>query len=257
MFQARSSVGKTTWALNVVKNNCPLPTIFFSLEMHARYIAARLAAIHSQVKTETLESELRRQGVSHPMNVMVEDFPHLAIIDRPGMSLKAMQSAVDETVDAWAGVKPALIVIDFLELIGGTMSLSAVDKVDQLCFRLKDFARNNNAVVLILHQVGRGQGGAGAEPLDIMSAKYGGEVSADYLVGAYRPCLRKGITQDQYMAERWWFYMQFLKTRGGSEIHPEGKLHMLNPETLRITEWPHVQQIFLDEGHGAPELDLA
>jgi len=240
LFQARSQVGKTAVAGNVICHNKGLPTVMFSLEMHGRYIAKRLAAIYNQVGTGDLERELQTTGRSAALAKLVEDFPYLAIVDKPALSIRDMGAALDVIEDVW-GQKVGLIVVDYLELIGGTPSLNAVEKVDGVARKFKDFTRERDAASLLLHQVGRGEGGAGAEPLSLESGRYGGETQADYVLGAYRPCLRKGITQAEYMDERWHIYFQFLKTRGGDEIHPAGELYEFNPFTLRIQPWRYRQ----------------
>lgn len=237
LFIARSSVGKTAVALNMILN-AHVPTVMFSLEMHGRYIAKRLAAIHSDVPDDKLEYELRTTGQSEAFERLVADYPNLAVIDKPAMSLKEMGAAMDEITHDW-GQRPQLVVIDFMELIGGVPSFSAVEKVDTVARKVKDFAREWDTGLILLHQVGRGEGGAGAEPLSLISSRYGGEVSADYVMGAYRPCLRVGISQEQYEEERWQIFFQFLKTRGGSQLHPGGDLHFFNVNTMRISPgWP-------------------
>lgn len=246
MFQARSGVGKTAVAGNIVAGNRHLPTVFFSLEMHARYIAMRLAAITTGTATKRIEYDLRTTGRSLALQELVELYPRLAIIDKPGMSLKEMGVACQEAAQVWQE-HPQLIVIDFLELIGGVPSLSAVEAVDKVARKVKDFAREQDAVVLLLHQVGRGEGGAGEEPLSMASGRYGGEISADYVLGAYRPCMRKGISADDYENERWQIFLQFLKTRGGSELHPSGFLHQFNPDTMQIGDWTYRTAPLWDE----------
>lgn len=247
LFQARSQVGKTAFAVNVFANNKGNRTIFFSLEMHARYIAARLAAIHTGTPTSFIEDELRSTGQSKALAVTVDDYGRsLVIVDKPAMSLKEMNLAVDEIEHEW-GDTARLICIDYLELIGGIPALSQLEKIDQVARKIKDFARERDAVVLLLHQVGRSAGGAGHLPLDMASGRYGGETQADYVLAAYRPCLRPDITQRDYLSERHDFRLQFLKTRGGSEIHPEGVAHYLDPETLKISEWGN---------HTLPMVDL-
>lgn len=239
LFQARSQVGKTTFALNVLNNiGGDHGALFFSLEMNARYLVPRLAAMHTNTPTSVIEAEMRSGVYSQAIAQTIQDFPFLALPDKPAMTIKEMHETIEEAEQRF-GRKVEVVAIDFLELIGGAPSLSTVDKIDGLTRKIKDFARTHDVVVLLLHQVGRDSGGAGAEPLDLTSSRYGGEVSADYVLGAYRPCLRKGITQDQFLTERWHYYIQFLKTRGGSELHPEGLLHSMNPETMRIAEWDY------------------
>jgi replicative DNA helicase len=237
LFIARSSVGKTAVACNVVIN-ARVPTVFFSLEMHGRYIAKRLASVHTGMPDAQVEYELRTTGRCEALSALVDDYPQLAIIDKPAMSLKNMREAMHEVTEAW-GEPPQLVVMDYMELIGGVPSLVAAEKVDQVARKIKDFSREHDCVVLCLHQVGRGEGGAGAEPLSLTSARYGGETQADYVLGAYRPALAAGISQEEYGQKRWEVWLQFLKTRGGSQLHPAGMLHHFDVNTLRISqEWP-------------------
>lgn len=236
LFQARSSVGKTTVANNIVVNNAERPVAFMSLEMHGRYIATRLAAISQGVTTQQIEYDLKTTGRCQALVECVEAFPDLAIFDKPSMSLKDMSAALAEAEDSF-GKHIELVVIDFLELIGGVPSLSAVEKVDQVGRKVKDFAREHDCVVLLLHQVGRGEGEAGHIPLSLTAGRYGGEVSADYVLSAYRPALAPGIQQDAYETLRWQICMQFLKSRSGSDLHPAGLIHEINPGTMRIQKW--------------------
>ena len=253
LFQCRSQVGKTTWGINVVNNNPDIATCFFSLEMHGRYILHRLAGVHTNVPTSAIYRRLKEQKETSEIRTAVQHFPHLAIIDKPALSIKEMDTALTEIETAWR--RPVqLVVIDFMELIGGIPSLNDMNKVDSLARKLKDFARHRDMVVIVLHQVSRGAGSAGHEPLDITSGRFGGEVSADYVMSAYRPCLRPGISQDEYLRTNSQFFLQFLKTRGGSEIHPEGMLHHLNTESLRLSEWRNEHLQLFAPVPPAPEL---
>src|SRR5579862_7723563 len=65
LFTARSSVGKTTFALNVMENLAGTPTAMFSLEMHGRYIAQRLAAMHNLTTTHEVV-DLAKRGDNTP-----------------------------------------------------------------------------------------------------------------------------------------------------------------------------------------------
>jgi hypothetical protein len=101
----------------------------------------------------------------------------------------------------------------------------------------------------LLHQVSRSEGGTGAERLSMKSGKFGGEQSADYLLGAFKPALEEGIGDDDYLQKRWFLYLQFLKTRGGSEIAPNGVRHYVHPETMKVAAG-------LDEWFSQDELSL-
>lgn len=243
IFTCRPSVGKTTFGLNVIVNNYKVPSIFFSLEMHGRYIAHRLAAIFSSVPTEELERALRTEGTHWAYDRLAEGLPLLAVDDRPGMSLRDMAGSVEQYEET-TGVRPKLIVIDFLELIGGTPALEKVEAVDRVAQKVKQFAREQDVAVILLHQVGRGGGGDGHLPLTLSSGRYGGEIAADYVMAAYRPAFEPGLDQDTYLRRLPIFSLQFLKTRGGSEIHPAGVDHFYDPKSMRLTAAePVVEQL--------------
>ena len=59
--------------------------------------------------------------------------------------------------------------------------------------------------------------------------------------------MRPGITQEEYLSSVSDLRLQFLKTRGGSEIHPEGISHYLNPRTMRISERFEMPKLFPQE----------
>lgn len=249
-FLARTQVGKTAVACNIVRFNREVPTVFFSLEMHGRYIAQRLAAIHGNVGTRQIEEDLATTGQSSHLNQLIVDFPQLSIVDKPGLSVKAMSVALAEATEAW-GVRPRLVVIDFMELIGGVPGMDSISKVEKLAPLIKDFSRSEDVCTFILHQVGRGAGGNGDQPLSLLSGRYGGEQSADYVLAGYRPCLAPGIDQQTYEALEDQIYFQFLKTRSGGGTHPGGMRHRIDPVTMRIT--PNPEGSYRPESYGRPE----
>lgn len=226
MFLARSGVGKTAWACNVAEMARRVPQVFFSLEMQGRYIATRIAAIHCNVPTKHIEWDLRNHGQSNALDQLVRDYPYLSIIDRPSMTLRQMGEALEEVESMWIGVKPRLVIIDYLELIKSA-SMSAVEGIDGVSRKLKDFAREHDVAVIVLHQVNL-QGGEGWEPLTRRAARYGGDVAADYTLAAFRPSMKPDAVNDGGM------WLQFLKTRTDGGLHPGGVWHAFDEQTLRI-----------------------
>lgn len=232
LVMAYSGVGKTALGCNVAVRNRGVPTLFFSLEMQARFILKRLAAIYAGIPDWTIERDLRSGKRVDAIDVLIRDFPRLAIVDKPAMSLKDMGAAVAEAAQYW-GERPRLVVVDYMELVGGVPSMEAVSAVDKVSRRSKDFAREHDVALFMLHQLN--QGGESYKPVKVKDARYGGNTAADYVIAAYRPCLDPELNQFQHEAKRREFYLQFLKTRGGSRIHPSGMLHDFDPESMRIT----------------------
>lgn len=237
-FLAASGVGKTNFALNVAHNNPDVGTVFFSLEMAARFLLARLACIHSGISTRQLEAQSLINGGKHEaLDKVVEYLPKLAIVDKPAMSLKDMMASVNRAVDALEGERPKLVIIDYLELISGVAALDAGQSVDKVARKLKDFARETDTAVVCLHQVNKGEGAFdGYQPLTMGSARFGGSTQADFIVGAYRPMKNPALDQHQRKSVESDFFMQLIKNRAGQE-QPVGKRHRFDVECLKLSEW--------------------
>jgi replicative DNA helicase len=234
-FVARPSVGKTAWALNVIAHNPKVPTLMFSIEMHARYIAARLAAISTRTPTRMIEDDMKVKGAAVAMSEVQRQFPNFYVCDWPSISVEKMSENLEKLEDT--GVKPRIVVVDYLELIQGYRD-SAVEAVDKVAVQLKGFAREHDVALIVLHQVSREQGGNGERPLGLRSGRYGGEQAADYFLAAYRPCLDPNLPADEYRLLQDQWYLQFLKNRAGGDIHPAGVMHYMDPTTMNITDTP-------------------
>lgn len=231
---ARTGVGKTWFLTSVAGNNPKVPTVFFSLEMHGRYILERLASSLTDTPTKSIEVTLRSRGRSHAVDQAVEALPLLMIEDEPDIGLDDMAGSLalyDETY----GQPPRLILIDYLELIR-SFGQSQMAVVQELARGLKNFAREHDVAVICLHQVKRGDANNGHKPLGMTDGKFGSEESADYVLGMYKPSLNPDITQEMREAMDNDIRLQFLKTRTGGGIHPDGVQHLWNAESGRISE---------------------
>jgi replicative DNA helicase len=246
LFIARTGVGKTWWALNVLNANPQTPAIFFSLEMHSRYLLKRLAGIHTATPTKHIEKALIAQGWSPAVEKTVEDFPYLHFADAPGIGIPDMMAAAQDYADS-TGRAPKLIVVDFMELVQA-FGMTETESVKKLAKSLKDMAREIDSVVIVLHQVGRGQSvkrqgsdqayvDEGHRPLSKGHAMHGGEASADYMVGAFRPALDPEMSVQERLNRANDFRLQFLKTRGDEDIDPlDAVQHHWDQPTGRISE---------------------
>ena len=234
VFLARTSVGKTWWLLNVFAANKNTPTVFFSLEMHGRFVAVRLAAVATDTNTGDIQRNLRSGEGSPALAGLPDLFPKFTICDEPGLNLRQMSDVLHQAEDAW-GERVRLVGIDYLELVGGVPGMERAAQVSDLARNLKNWARAHDVALVVLHQVPRGRdGNNGHLPLTLGSGRYGGEEAADYVLAGYRPHLDPELEQSQRELARREFYLQFLKTRGGSETHEDGVLHTMNPGSGRI-----------------------
>ena len=239
LFLARSSVGKTWFVINMLNHNPSVPSIFFSLEMHGRYVLQRLTAVHTGVGTDFIENMMMQRGKADAVDQTVLTFPKLMCDDRPGMTLGDMLDSIDEYEEVH-GERPRLIAIDYMELIKAYGS-SQMETVDKLAWAVKDFARESDTAVVVLHQVKRGESKKGHQnvghmPLTMTDARFGGEMAADYVFGMYKPDLdpELGEWDRQHLEND--IRLQFLKTRSGGGIQPLGEQHFWDGRTGRIQE---------------------
>ena len=245
LFIARTGVGKTWWALNVLANNPDTPAVFFELEMHARYVLKRLAAVYTGTPTKSIEMSLRNEGYSPAVDKTVETFSKLEIVDQPGLGIPDMVQACKDYAEKH-GEAPRLVIVDYVELVR-SFGTTETESVKRLMAGLKDMAREVDAVVLALHQAGRGAAikrrgeeqaytDEGHRPLSKGSAMHGGEASADYMVGAFRPGLDPSLPHFRRQELANDIRLQFLKTRGDEEIDPRPVQHFWDQPTGRILE---------------------
>lgn len=245
MFIARTGVGKTFWLANVIANNPDVPTVFFSLEMAARAIVVRLAAVVNDVPDAAIKAALARDGSSPSLDRLPTQLPNLTVVDEASLSLRKMGETLEEIEDS-TGRRPRLVCIDYLELIKGAPGLEKAGQVSDLARDLKTWCRQHDVLLIVLHQVPRGEKNNGHVPLSLFSGRYGGEDAADYVLAAYRPHLNPELpTQEDRDGLTHQFWMQFLKTRGGHETHEAGVMHVINPETGRIR--PHLPEQYTQE----------
>ena len=233
MFMAFSSVGKTTVALNIIRNNPSIPVLFFSLEMNWRMVAARLAAMELPSSTQELEHRLRAGDHLPELQNVIDKYRGFVCDDMPSISLKlASQSFEDATREL--GTPPRLVIWDYMELIGGGGLLSKSEQVSKVAQKLRDWNRTHDCASIVLHQITKADGGH--DPIDLSSGKYGGYEPMDYVCGAYAPRLEPGITQTALDAVKEQIFFQLLKSRSGA-AEPVGKKYRMDPSNMRITPW--------------------
>lgn len=250
MMLAYSGVGKTWWAVNVALNRLNVPTVFFSLEMQARSLVQRMAAVAYGVTTHSIEDEVRETGSSQYLEKLVGDYPLLMINDEPSLGLAGMGDSLKRASDIW-GEAPKLVLVDYMELVRAGPALGSLEQIDRVSRNLKNFSRDYDVALVVLHQTnaneaarisdfGGGRGGsrvdAGHQPLTRKAARFGGDVAADYTIGCYKPTLDPNMPETIRSIRENEFWMQLLKNRGGNQLHLAGVEHHVDIDCWRITE---------------------
>ena len=253
MMMAFSSVGKTTVALNIIRNNPHIPTLLFSLEMNWRMVAARIAAMELPSTTQSLETRMKAGDHVDELVRVQDKFRSFVCDDQPAITLKQADESFEQATREM-GTPPRLVIFDYLELIGGGGLMGKSEQVDKASQKLRDWTRTHDCATIVLHQVGKGEGGD--VPLDLGSGRYGGFAPMDYVCGAYAPRLANGINQTEFDRVREEIWFQLLKSRSGSS-EPVGKKYRLDPSTMRISPWHSIKAPALSTLHvPAPQLDI-
>jgi replicative DNA helicase len=159
ILAARPSMGKTALALNIcwhVASRLLQPVAIFSLEMSQESLLSRMLCAAARVDSHKFRTgflnEQERQKLRATANQMVES--PLFIDDTAGINLMDMHSKLRKMTQS--GHKPALVVVDYLQLMsvrGRTENRN--QEVSQLSRGMKLLSKEIGCPFLVLSQLSR------------------------------------------------------------------------------------------------------
>jgi replicative DNA helicase len=161
ILAARPSIGKTAFALNLVRNIAAIggkPVAFFSLEMSADQLNLRLLSSEARLIGQRIRSgriredefEKLRETASH-----MQDWP-IFIDDTAGISLMQVRSRARRLKRQRPDL--ALIIVDYMQLMTspqGRRETSRQEQVAEMSRGLKQLAKELSTPVLALSQLSR------------------------------------------------------------------------------------------------------
>lgn len=170
ILAARPSVGKTSLALDIVRNAAithNIPVGIFSLEMSSQQIVDRMLAAESRVDSWKLRTG--HGFVEHDFSALQEGMSRLSkapifIDDAPANTILKMRSTA-RRLKSEKGL--GLIVVDYLQLMQPTNSRvndNLVQQITEISRSLKQLARELNVPVLALSQLSRAVEQRGGRP---------------------------------------------------------------------------------------------
>jgi KaiC/GvpD/RAD55 family RecA-like ATPase len=146
--------GKTTMALNYLRNTslAGIPSMFFSLDMGAPLVYAKLvqkATGYTFKKALELyrTNPKERERISA---VIKTEYKNVGFNFKAGLTVTDMLNAINKQTEQ-TGIKPKLIVIDYLENIAGPYS-DATANAGLIANQLKDLANETETCVTLLLQ---------------------------------------------------------------------------------------------------------
>ncbi len=170
ILAARPSVGKTSLALDIVRNAAVkygAKIGFFSLEMSSQQLVDRMVAAEAKVdawklRTGRLDSDDEFALVQDALSRLGEAAIH--IDDQPGNNILKMRSAARRLKNEY-GLD--MIVVDYLQLMMPTQTRSGdsmVQQVTEISRSLKNLARELDVPVIALSQLSRAVEQRGGKP---------------------------------------------------------------------------------------------
>ena len=243
---ARTGVGKSALAQNLIANvlrNYPdLGVVFFSLEMHRLQAYERQLMIHAGVERGKVTYAYRNDRGLIPVDEFVHGYSgRLLIVDNTNMDLADIKRFVRGAVAAKLVSPVRFIVIDYLGLLDHSdQRASLTERVSVLAREVKQTAKQLEAIVLLVAQTSR-SAGDGSEEVTVVDARDSGAIedSADFLLGCWRPELKKAITPEEYAQYHGDLCFSILKNRRG----PRDRFTVFfDAKTLRIGHQDRTEQ---------------
>jgi DNA primase len=239
---AGSGVGKTALAINIMRNvgeRQNVPMMFYSLEQPAPQVFERFVTIESgrELTGREVEENLKGGGehipsVNEVLGRMAKHLQNLVVVDENSLTVNQIEHYTKQAGMLIFGEPVSLLVIDYLGYIEGE-GRDIYQVVSKVAKSLKGLAKKLNVKIIVLHQITK-QGGTGGDPVEGFMARDSGVIleSSDYMLGAWRPCLKEGLAPNEIERLRNDFMIKILKNRKGRS-HVQFT-YCFVPETLRI-----------------------
>jgi len=181
----KSGSGKSILGQNILEANLDVPAVFFSYEMPGNMVLTRSLAMWSGKSHDTIFNMVEGNTLDQEMLSDWEDSHRKHYyITRTGLDLTSMSIALNECAEQ-IGEKPALVVIDYMELVASAGGGETIDNITSIAQGLKGWAKEENVACVILHQTNKTLKHGDAPDDD--AARYGGFTEADIVIGVWRP----------------------------------------------------------------------
>ena len=201
ILAARTSLGKTSLALNIARNaavNQKACVALFSLEMSRETIVQRFLSSEAELDSTKVrfwrftqweeEKLMEASGILSEAAIYIDDSPQISYVD---IRSKARRLHFDRGID--------LVVIDYLQLIQGVgKSETRVQELSKITRGIKALARELNVPVLVLSQLSRAVDWRASHKPQLADLRESGSIEqdADVVMFIHR--------EDAYYSEEEW-----------------------------------------------------
>ncbi len=281
LFGGRTGTRKTTVVANMVVSmaKAGVPVGLVGLDEQPWQYVVKLMSVYSTRSQDWIEErwddedglELRREW-----KALASGRVHIFGGKRPSA---AHLDAAMEMASLGSSSAPRILFIDYIKLMtrDGQFKYGDNSRIPQLVEELQVWSTENGVAVVALHQLSRNDehGGqnsrnAGHIPMTLAQLMYGGEDSADIVLGTYRPSMNplalmpfdvaKEVLGDRFDEDDYFAlkatakkfetttFLQLLKNRPGTHRDERGiELLSLYGESLRMVEKGVLQEEEEDE----------
>lgn len=234
MFLGRSFTGKSLIATNLMANNPDKGIIFFSLEMPEHQVLQRLWAHVSDVSASEVGRLVRKNMLPDSLESQLGDYVNHVIVDKGNLNTDDM-SAYVSAYEAYFSRKPDLVIVDYLELVGGGKSnAEGWQNTEGNASRLKDWAKSEQVGVVVLHQANR-TSTAPWEPPNEGSARGGGYTESDAVIGIWRPGRDPKLPLYERKIQQHDLHMNVIKNRVNGKTTVEDLKYRIS-DSMRLVE---------------------
>ena len=207
-------MGKTSLALTIAQS-CSVgsgwPVLVFSLEMSSMQLAERLLCSEARVDSTALRrGQLQRQDMTNltyaannlsKARMLIDDTPAISLRE---VRARARRFASDK--ELFAGKKFGLIVIDYLQLMRGSLQgrqFNREQEISEISRGLKALAKELHCPVLALSQLNRSLESRPDKRPQLADLRESGaiEQDADLILFIYRDVVYNPDTEDDRIAE--------------------------------------------------------
>lgn len=228
----RSFSGKSLVATQIMANNPEVPMVFFSLEMPARQALMRLYSQSMEVDAEDVQAQVKRNSLPGLIDTLEEKHPHQIVFDRGDMTLGDM-SAVIGQYEQYFGMRPAAVLIDYLELVRGGGGEGHF-QTESTAKAMKNWSKDEEVAVFLLHQTNRSE--AEWDPPTADSARGAGYTEADVVVGMWQPGRNPKLGEIEKKQLEGYVRMNVIKNRISGRTTGSKDIELRMDSTLRFID---------------------
>lgn len=194
----RPSVGKSMVVCDLFRQAARqgVGSLLFTLEMTRHDITKRVISAEGSVDAKHILAGRLTDHEWEQVSKVVSTFPHhnTAIVDEGGLTVGQIAALAAQQVRMWeaSGVKPGLILIDYLQIMRASntgRTSSRQQDLGEITVELKTLAKRLSVPIVLLSQVGRGAEHNSMKVPSLSDLRESGDIenNADVVILLHRP----------------------------------------------------------------------